>query len=282
MSPQAATEAVSSEVVARLLVDKVTVRYPDPKTEKPVEAVREMSFRVDDKPGGGELVVFLGPSGCGKSTLLKAIAGLLPVDSGRIEVTGAPIGPPGRDRGMVFQAYTSFAWLTVRENVEYGLRLAGVTKAERRDKALEMLKAVGLSDAADLYPKSLSGGMKQRVAIARTLLNNPKLLLMDEPFGALDPNTRWGMQGLVLDMLRRTDNTVLFVTHDVSEAVYLADTIYVLSSRPAQIVHRIDVPFFADRSFEVKSAPAFRAVEDQLLALLHKSPSVTGNIRVGV
>ena len=271
-----------SELIPRLLVDKVTVRYPDPKTQRPVEAVRELSFRIDDKPGVGELVVFLGPSGCGKSTLLKAIAGLMAVDSGRIEVVGAPIGPPGRDRGMVFQAYTSFAWLTVRENVEYGLRLAGVSPAERRDRALEMLKAVGLVDSADLYPKSLSGGMKQRVAIARTLLNNPKLLLMDEPFGALDPNTRWDMQGLVLDMLRRNDNTVLFVTHDVSEAIYLADTIYVLSSRPAQIVHRIDVPFFADRSFEVKSTPAFRAVEDQLLTLLHKSPQVNGNIRVGV
>ena len=273
---------MSAEAIPRLLVDKVTVKYPDPKTQKPVEAVREMSFRVDDKPGVGELVVFLGPSGCGKSTLLKAIAGLLPIESGRIEVTGSPIGPPARDRGMVFQAYTSFAWLTVRENVEYGLRLAGVGKSERRDRSMEMLKSVGLVESADLHPKSLSGGMKQRVAIARTLLNNPKLLLMDEPFGALDPNTRWGMQGLVLDMLRRTDNTVLFVTHDVSEAIYLADTIYVLSARPAQIVHRIDVPFFADRSFEVKSTPAFRVVEDQLLSLLHQSPQVVGNIRVGV
>jgi NitT/TauT family transport system ATP-binding protein len=124
--------------------------------------------------------------------------------------------------------------------------------------------------------------MKQRVAIARTLLNNPKVLLMDEPFGALDPNTRWDMQGLVLDMLRRSENTVLFVTHDVSEAVYLADVIYLLSSRPAQILHRVDVPFFADRSFAVKSSPEFRKVEDQLLSLLHASPKVQGNIRVGV
>ena len=145
-----------------------------------------------------------------------------------------------------------------------------------------MLEAVGLADFADAWPKALSGGMKQRVAIARSLLNNPSVLLMDEPFGALDPGTRWGMQGLVLDMLRRIDNTVLFVTHDVSEAVYLADVIYLLSSRPAQILHRIDVPFFADRSFAVKSSPEFRKVEDHLLALLHESPQVQGNIRVGV
>src|SRR5207302_3661012 len=167
----------------RLVFDKVTVRYPDPRTQKRVEAVREMSFTVDDKPGTGELVVFLGPSGCGKSTILKAIAGLLPVDEGRIELLGQPVGPPGRDRGMVFQAYTSFAWLTVRENVEYGLRLAGAAPKDRREKAMEMLKSVGLLDFADSYPKALSGGMKQRVAIARTLLNNPAVLLMDEPFG---------------------------------------------------------------------------------------------------
>ncbi len=269
-------------IATRLLFDRVTVRYPDPRSKKRVEAVREVSFRVEDKPGVGELVVFLGPSGCGKSTILKAIAGLLPIDEGRIELLGEPVGPPGRDRGMVFQAYTSFAWLTVRENVEYGLRLAGAPLPERRERAMEMLKAVGLADFADAYPKALSGGMKQRVAIARTLLNNPKVLLMDEPFGALDPNTRWGMQGLVLDMLRRSDNTVLFVTHDVSEAVYLADVIYVLSSRPAQILHRVDVPFFADRSLAVKSSPEFRRIEDQLLTLLHESSQVQGNIRVGV
>jgi NitT/TauT family transport system ATP-binding protein len=269
-------------MTTRLLFDRVTVRYPDPRTQKRVEAVRDVSFSIEDKPTTGELVVFLGPSGCGKSTILKAIAGLLPVDEGKIELLGSPVGPPGRDRGMVFQAYTSFAWLTVRENVEYGLRVAGVAEKERRSRALEMLKAVGLAEFADSYPKALSGGMKQRVAIARTLLNTPKVLLMDEPFGALDPNTRWGMQGLVLDMLRRDGNTVLFVTHDVSEAVYLADVIYVLSSRPAQILHRIEVPFFADRSLSVKSSPEFRKVEDQLLAMLHESAHVQGNIRVGV
>ncbi len=135
----------------------------------------------------------------------------------------------GRDRGMVFQAYTSFGWLTVRENVEYGLRLQGVPKAERHERSEKYLKSVGLAEFADRYPKDLSGGMKQRVAIARTLINRPKVVLMDEPFGALDPQTRWGMQSLLLDVSRSEDNTILFVTHDVSEAVYLADTVYVLS-----------------------------------------------------
>ena len=140
----------------------------------------------------------------------------------------------GRDRGMVFQAYTSFGWLTVRENVEYGLQAAGRAEGERRERSRKYLKAVGLHEFADHYPKDLSGGMKQRVAIARTLINKPRVVLMDEPFGALDPYTRWEMQGLLLDVSRTEDNTILFVTHDVSEAVYLADTVYVLSPRPAR------------------------------------------------
>ena len=169
---------------------------------------------------------------------------------------------------MVFQAYTSFAWLTVRQNVEYGMRLRGVKGAERHEKARRIIDAVGLGDFANRFPKDLSGGMKQRVAIARTLINEPRLVLMDEPFGALDPQTRWGMQSLLLDVSRTADNTILFVTHDVSEAVYLADTVYVLSSRPARILHRVDVPFFADRAASLKTTPEFRAVEKQLLGLL--------------
>ena len=170
---------------------------------------------------------------------------------------------------MVFQQYTSFSWLTVAENVEYGLRLQGVSMAERRTRALEILKHVGLDQFASKYPKELSGGMKQRVAIARTLINKPKLLLMDEPFGALDPQTRWEMQGMLVDISHREDNTILFVTHDVAEAVFLADTVYVLSKRPAQILHRIDLPTFADRTHKVKSSPEFRQCEEQLLSLLY-------------
>jgi NitT/TauT family transport system ATP-binding protein len=170
---------------------------------------------------------------------------------------------------MVFQAYTSFGWLTVRDNVEYGLKLQGIPKADRRERSDHYLEAVGLDEFADRYPKDLSGGMKQRVAIARTLINRPRLVLMDEPFGALDPQTRWGMQSLLLDVARTEDNTTLFVTHDVSEAVYLADSVYVLSSRPARVLHRVDVPYFPERNAALKSSAEFRAVEKQLLDLLY-------------
>ncbi|HEX7529233.1 MAG TPA: ABC transporter ATP-binding protein [Thermoanaerobaculia bacterium] len=237
------------------------------------EAVRDVSFDVADKPGVGEVVVFLGPSGCGKSTILKAVAGLLPPTKGEILVDGRAVDGVGRDRGMVFQTYTSFGWLTVRDNVEYGLKLQGVPAAERSERSEKYLRSVGLSDFADRYPKDLSGGMKQRVAIARTLINRPRVILMDEPFGALDPQTRWGMQGLLLDVSRTEDPTILFVTHDVSEAVYLADTVYILSSRPARLLHRVDVPYFPVRNIELKSATEFRAVEKKLLDLLYTQAS---------
>ncbi len=233
------------------------------------EAVRDVSFEIEDRPGVGEIVVFLGPSGCGKSTILKAVAGLLPPTKGTVHVGGELVKGVGRDRGMVFQAYTSFGWLTVRENVEYGLRLRGVAPKERTERADKYLSAVGLADFANRYPKDLSGGMKQRVALARTLINQPRLVLMDEPFGALDPQTRWGMQGLLLDIARAEDNTTIFITHDVSEAVYLADTVYVLSARPARILHRVNVPAFANREISLKSSAEFRAVERQLLDLLY-------------
>ena len=252
----------------KLRITDLSVTYVD-RFGRETEAVRDISLDVADKPGAGEIIVFLGPSGCGKSTILKAVAGLLPPTKGEILVDGQPVTDVGRDRGMVFQAYTSFAWLTVRENVEYGLRLQRVGRAERQERSTKYLKAVGLDEFADRYPKDLSGGMKQRVALARTLINKPRLVLMDEPFGALDPQTRWGMQGMLLDVSRTEDNTILFVTHDVSEAVYLADSVYVLSARPARILHRVDIPFFAVRDISLKSAAEFRAVEKQLLDLLY-------------
>ncbi|HOG28770.1 MAG TPA: ABC transporter ATP-binding protein [Vicinamibacterales bacterium] len=239
------------------------------------EAVRDVSFDIEDKPGAGEIVVFLGPSGCGKSTILKAVAGLIPPSAGDILVDGHPVTGPGRDRGMVFQAYTSFGWLTVRDNVEYGLRLQGMPASERRALSDQYLASVGLTEFANRFPKDLSGGMKQRVAIARTLINQPRVILMDEPFGALDPQTRWGMQGLLLDVSRTMDNTILFVTHDVSEAVYLADTIYVLSARPARILHQVETPFFQNRDMALKSAPEFRAVEKRLLDMLYAPGAAT-------
>jgi NitT/TauT family transport system ATP-binding protein len=237
-----------------------------------IEAVRGVSFDVVDRPGTGEIIVFLGPSGCGKSTILKAVAGLIAPTEGEILLEGQPVVDVSRDRGMVFQAYTSFGWLTVRQNVEYGLRMRGVEADERREQSDKYLKAVGLAEFADHYPKDLSGGMKQRVAIARTLINKPRVVLMDEPFGALDPQTRWGMQSLLLDISQAEDHAILFVTHDVSEAVYLAETVYVMTPRPARILHRVDVPAFARRDIALKSGAEFRAVEKQLLDLLYSSP----------
>jgi ABC-type nitrate/sulfonate/bicarbonate transport system ATPase subunit len=252
----------------KLRVQHLSVSYIDRKGNR-TEAVRDVSFDVYDKPDSGEIIVFLGPSGCGKSTILKAVAGLLPPTEGVVLVDGQEIHDVGRDRGMVFQAYTSFGWLTVRQNVEYGLKLRGVSRAERRKVSDKILQSVGLADFAERYPKDLSGGMKQRVAIARTLVNNPRVVLMDEPFGALDPQTRWGMQSLLLEVSRTENNTILFVTHDVSEAVYLADTIYVLSARPARILHQVDVPAFPVHDMALKSAPEFRAVEKRLLDLIY-------------
>jgi len=259
-------EAAAKEPSLR--IHDLGVTYVDRQGQQ-TEAVHEITLDILDKPGCGEIVVFLGPSGCGKSTILKAVAGILPPTRGEILVDGQPVVSVGRDRGMVFQAYTSFGWLTVRDNVEYGLKLRGIPKHEREEQSNKYLQAVGLLDFADRYPKDLSGGMKQRVAIARTLINKPKLMLMDEPFGALDPQTRWGMQSLMLDVSRTEDNTTLFVTHDVSEAVYVADSIYVLSPRPTRILHRIDVPFFHDHDISLKSSNEFRAVEKQLLDLLY-------------
>jgi len=261
--------------VPKLRVSGLSITYVD-RSGRKTEAVRDVSFEIADKPGAGEIVVFLGPSGCGKSTILKAVAGLLPPTKGDVRVDGELVSDVGRDRGMVFQAYTSFGWLTVRNNVEYGLRLRGVAKAERREQADKYLQEVGLLDFADRFPKDLSGGMKQRVAIARTLINRPRVVLMDEPFGALDPQTRWGMQGLLLDISRVEDNTILFVTHDVSEAVYLADSVFVLSPRPARILHRVDIPFFSARDITLKSSPEFRAVEKRLLDLLYTTPPTEG------
>ena len=259
----------ATEAVPKLRLKDLHVVYRS-RSGDDVEAVRGVDFAIADKPGIGEIVVFLGPSGCGKSTILKAVAGLLPPSRGEVLVDGKKVEGVGRDRGMVFQAYTSFAWLTVQENVEYGLRLQGVAKHERGKLAAEYLEKVGLADSAAKFPKELSGGMKQRVAIARTLINKPKLLLMDEPFGALDPQTRWGMQGLLIDISRKEDNTILFVTHDVAEAVYLADSVFVLSKRPAQILHRVDVPHFTERDQSLRSKPEFRDVEKQLLDLLYQ------------
>ncbi|GMU58435.1 MAG: ABC transporter ATP-binding protein [Myxococcaceae bacterium] len=279
-APAGTPQLGSSTTLPKLELQDLFISYTDRKG-RTVQAVENVNLTVANKPGQGELAVFLGPSGCGKSTILKAVAGLLTPDSGQVLVDGVPVTGTGRDRGMVFQSYTHFAWRTVRQNVEYGLELQGIAPAERKKLSLALIEQVGLKDFADHLPRQLSGGMKQRVAIARTLANKPKLILMDEPFGALDPQTRWGMQTLILDVLRTQDNTVLFVTHDVSEAVYLGDVIFVLSHRPARVLHRIEVPYFKERDAKLKQTEAFKRVENHILDLLYES-NVQGNIRVGL
>jgi ABC-type nitrate/sulfonate/bicarbonate transport system ATPase subunit len=204
-----------------------------------IEAIRGVSFGMEEN----EVCVILGPSGCGKSTVLRMVAGLEDPTSGRLLLDGKEIEGPDSDRGMVFQTYTSFDWQTVQANVEYGMRLNGVPKKERREKAAHYIELVGLTRFADAYPKQLSGGMKQRVAIARTLANDPELVLMDEPFGALDAQTRWHMQELTMSIVESTRTSVLMVTHDIEEAIFLADRIEFMSRHPGSILEEI-VPAF--------------------------------------
>lgn len=203
-----------------------------PKNGNKIQAVTNASFDVLEN----EFCVLLGPSGCGKSTVLRMIAGLEDPSEGVLSLDGHEIVGADRERGMVFQSYTSFDWLTVKENVEYGMKLNGVPRKERSERADEFINLVKLTKFKDVYPKQLSGGMKQRVAIARTLANEPSLLLMDEPFGALDAETRWNMQELMISIMETTETTVVMVTHDIEEALFLGDRIVFFSSHPGTVL----------------------------------------------
>jgi NitT/TauT family transport system ATP-binding protein len=219
----------------------VTKRFGD------FTVIRNVTFSVPDRPDHGEFVTILGPSGCGKSTVLRLIAGLPPhhpPSAGDVLVLGRPVTRPGADRGMVFQDYTSFDNRTVEDNVAFGLECRGVPAAERRARAHEWIARVGLDVKRDAlkYPGQLSGGMRQRVAIARTLILSPRIILMDEPFGALDPATRMHMQELLVGLWREAQATVFFVTHSIEEAVYLGDRVYVFSASPGTILREIEVP----------------------------------------
>lgn len=218
------------------------------KKTNTVEALREVSFSV----ARNELCILLGPSGCGKSTLLNIVAGLEDPSGGGVSLEGKRIHGPARERGMVFQSYTSFPWLTVFENVEYGMKLNGVPKAERRERAEKFIDLVHLTRFRDAYPKTLSGGMKQRVAIARTLANEPDILLMDEPFGALDAETRWHMQEMLLEIVETTHTTILLVTHDIQEAIFLADKIVFLSANPGRLKTILELDFKKGKELKSK------------------------------
>jgi NitT/TauT family transport system ATP-binding protein len=221
-----------------IVVDRVSHMYR-PARGREVLALDEVSLAVQNR----EFVALLGPSGCGKSTLLYLIGGFLPVEAGTIQVDGQKVTGPGPDRGIVFQHFALFPWKTVRGNILYGLERQGMPKAEREQRALDFIAMVGLSGFEDSYPSQLSGGMRQRCAIARTLAFDPKILLMDEPFGALDAQTRGLMQRELLAIWQRTPKTVIFVTHDVQEAVYLADRVAVMSARPGRIKTIVDTKF---------------------------------------
>ena len=209
-------------------------------------AIKDISFSVPNIPDRGEFVAVLGPSGCGKSTILRLIAGLEPQHpptTGSVLVQGESVAGPGSDRGMVFQDYTSFDHRTVLENIAFGLECQGVSRAERTTRAREWIGKVGLDVNADAhkFPHELSGGMRQRVAIARTLILRPRIILMDEPFGALDPQTRMNMQDLLVNLWREVNATVFFVTHSIEESVYLGDRVYILSSSPGTLAMELDV-----------------------------------------
>jgi NitT/TauT family transport system ATP-binding protein len=216
-----------------------------------------------------ELICLIGPSGCGKSTLSRVIAGLDPYHSGELYIDGQAITGPSPSRGMVFQSYTLFPWKTVKHNIMFGPRMTGLSHTQAERLAREWLDVVGLSDYQNLYPHQLSGGMQQRVAIARALVNQPKLLLMDEPFAALDPYTRQKMQKHLLDLWQNIDITIIFVTHDMEEAILLADRIVVLKANPGEIKHILEVPLPRPRQAEMRLLPEFQRLKQHIDALVY-------------
>ena len=215
-----------------------------------------------------EFVMIVGPSGCGKTTLINILGGLETASSGSVLLDGKEIKGPGADRGMVFQSYSLFPWLNVQKNVEFGLKMKGIPSKEREAKAREYIELVGLTGFEKALPKQLSGGMKQRVAIARTLANEPEVLLMDEPFGALDAQTRVIMQELLADISRKTGTTILFITHDIDEAVLLGQRIYVMSRRPGKVrdVLRVDLP--GERNHHSLVLPEFLRLKERIMEML--------------
>jgi NitT/TauT family transport system ATP-binding protein len=218
----------------------------------------------------GEFVCLLGPSGCGKSTVLNAVAGFVPVDAAKVVVDGKPVKGPGADRGMVFQHYSLFPWKTVLENVAFGPRMQGASRSVAQRKAREYLDFVGLAAFADKYPATLSGGMQQRVGIARALVNHPAVLLMDEPFGALDAQTRGLMQENLLRLWEELGATILFVTHDVDEALYLADRVVVMSAAPGRVLLDLEIQLPRPRPDDAFALPAFGEAKRQCLRLIRQ------------
>jgi ABC-type nitrate/sulfonate/bicarbonate transport system ATPase subunit len=246
--------------VSSLSIEGVARTFPGVHGRAPTQALQPVTLTVADN----DFIAILGPSGCGKSTLLRIIAGLDTPSEGRVVLDGAPVTGPGADRGMVFQSYTLFPWLTVRENICFGLREKAMSKPQQDAIALHYIDRVGLSGFEHHYPKMLSGGMQQRTAIARALANNPKILLLDEPFGALDNQTRSLMQELLLGIWEVEKKTVLFVTHDIEEAIFMSGRVVVMSARPGRIKTEMAVDFPHPRHYTIKTTPTFSALKARL------------------
>ena len=252
-------------VQAKLVIDNVALRFT-PKRGPPVTALDNISLEV----GENEFSVIVGPSGCGKTSLLRLVAGLIKPTEGAIYLDGARVTKPGKDRGMVFQSYTLFPWLTVQDNVEFGLKIGGAAPEERREIARRFLAQVGLTGFERAYPKHLSGGMMQRVALARALANDPEILLMDEPFGALDSQTRALMQEMLLEIWQRSSKTVLFITHDIDESILLGDRVYVMTARPGRIKEMVEIDIPRPRTVDVLTSDAFIALKRRIMHSIHE------------
>jgi NitT/TauT family transport system ATP-binding protein/sulfonate transport system ATP-binding protein len=247
--------------VTSLKIDQVSRTFPARNGNIPTRALEPIDLQI----GNNDFVTILGPSGCGKSTLLRIVAGLDRPTTGRVLLDGSEVTGPGADRGMVFQSYTLFPWLTVRHNIAFGLRERGVAEAEREGIADRYIEQIGLTGFANHWPKQLSGGMQQRTAIARALANDPKILLLDEPFGALDNQTRVLMQEMLLAIWERDQKTVLFVTHDIEEAIFLGSRVLVMSARPGRIKADIKIELPHPRSYKIKTASEFVRLKERLV-----------------
>ncbi|MGY4306524.1 ABC-type nitrate/sulfonate/bicarbonate transport system ATPase subunit [Bradyrhizobium sp. USDA 4369] len=244
-----------------LVIDQVTRTFPARQGHAPTRALEPVALTI----GNNDFVTILGPSGCGKSTLLRIVAGLDHPTSGNVLLDGREVTGPGADRGMVFQSYTLFPWLTVRENIAFGLRERGIPEDKRNAVADRFIQQIGLNGFENHWPKQLSGGMQQRCAIARALANDPKILLLDEPFGALDNQTRVLMQEMLLGIWERDQKTVLFVTHDIEEAIFLGSRVLVMSARPGRIKADIKIALPHPRSYKIKTSPEFVALKERLV-----------------
>lgn len=229
-------------------------------------ALDRTSFKVKE----GEFITILGPSGCGKSTILRIVAGLEEPSSGNVYLDGHEVKGPGPDRGMVFQSYTLYPWLNVEDNIAFGLKLKGTSQKQCKEVAQHYLELIGLNGFEKHYPIQLSGGMKQRVAIARALANDPEILLMDEPFGALDAQTRSIMQEILLKAWEESKKTILFITHDVEESIFLADSVYVMTARPGRLKENIPVNLPRPRDYNIKNSSEFLSLKTRLLDLIRE------------